>query len=112
VKILRPTSFEIVVRTHSRVSQSIPGWMFDYFEEVRLSKALENIVELGRPSCSEIVARPLAGWHLYSFLTQIFLHMVVLGKEYRKRNREMNIVKIIDKVVENWTRGGESPLTL
>ena len=73
-----------------------------------MSKTLENIVELERPTCSEIIARPLTGWHLYSFLTQIFLQLVVLEKEYRKQNWEMNIVdivKIVDKVVENFTRG-------
>ena len=72
VKIVSPTSFEIIAQTHARVPQSIPKWMFDQYEEVELSKTLENIVELERPTCSEIIARPLAGWHLYSFLTQIF----------------------------------------
>ena len=105
VKIMSPISFEIVARTHARVPQSIPRWMFDHFEEVGLSKALENIVELGRPTCSEIAARPLAGWLLYSFLTRIFLQLVVLKNEYRKQNQGMNIVKIMDKVVENLTRG-------
>ena len=82
--------------------------MFDHIEEVGLSMTLENIVKLGRPTCSEIIARPLASWLLYSFLTQIFLQMVVLEKEYRKQSREMNIVKImkiVDKVVKNLTRG-------
>ena len=82
--------------------------MFDYFEEVRLSKTLENIMKFGRPTCSEIITRPLADWLLYSFLTQIFLQLVVLEKKYRKQNWEMNIVdivKIVDKVVENLTWG-------
>ena len=48
---------------------------------------------------------------LYFFLTRIFLQLVVLEKEYRKQNWEMNIVKIVDTVdkvdkeVENLTRG-------
>ena len=46
------------------------------------------------------------------FLTRIFLQLVVLEKEYRKQNWEMDIVKIVDKVVENLTQGGESQLTL
>ena len=56
--------------------------------------------------------------HLYSFLTQTFLQWVDLEKEYRKQNLEINILKIVDKVdkedklLDNWTRGGESPLTL
>jgi len=107
MKIMSPTSFETVTRTHARVPQSIPRWMFHHFEEVGLSKTLENIVELGRPTCSEIATRPLASWLLYSFLTRIFLQMVILEKEHRRQGREMNIVqivKIVDKVVENLTR--------
>ena len=61
---------------------------------MELGKTLENIMELERPSFFEIVAWPLVGWHLYSFLTQIFLLWVGLEKEYRKRNREMNIVEM------------------
>ena len=75
VKIVSPTSFEIVARTHTRVPQLIPRWMFDHFEEVGLSKTFKNIVKLGWPTFSEIVARPLACWLLYSFLTQIFLYV-------------------------------------
>ena len=61
VKIMSLTSCEIVARTHARVPQSIPRWMFDHFEAIGLSKTLENIVKLERPTCFEIVARPLAG---------------------------------------------------
>ena len=32
------------------------------------------------------------------------------GKEYRKQNRGMNIVKIVDKVVENLTQGRWIPI--
>ena len=60
VKVVSPTSFEIVARTHARVPQSFSRWMFDHVEEVRLSKTLENIMELER-TCSQIAARPLAG---------------------------------------------------
>jgi len=85
--------------------------MVVHYEEVELSKTLENIVKLERPSFSKVVARPLIDWLLYSFLTQIFLQLVVLEKKYRKQNWEMNIVEIVDKVdtvdkeVENLTRG-------
>ena len=33
--------------------------------------------------------------HLYSFLIQIILQLVVLEKKYRKHNRGMNIIKIV-----------------
>ena len=82
--------------------------MVVHYEEVELSKTLENIVELERPSFSKVVARPLVGWLLYSFLTQIFLQLVVLEKEYRKRNRGMRFVDkvdMVDKEVEYLTRG-------
>ena len=43
----------------------------------------ENFVDIGRPACFEIVARPHA-WLPYAFLTQIFLLSVVVEKEYMK----------------------------
>ena len=78
-----------------------------------LSKTLENIVKLERPTFSKVVARPLVDWLLYCFLTQIFLQLVVLEKEYRKQNWETNtvkIVKIVDKVAKNFTRGRWIPI--
>ena len=94
---MSPTSFEIIAQTHARVPQSISKWMFDHIEEVGLSKTLENIVELERPTFSEIIARLLVGWLLYSFLTQIFLLWVVIEKEYMKHDirKIMNIVSWI-----------------
>ena len=92
MKIVSPTSFEIFAQTHARVPQSIPKWMFDHYKEVELSKTLEDIVELERPTFSEVIARPLVDWFLYSFLARIFLQWEVQKKEYRKRNRGMNIV--------------------
>ena len=77
--------------------------MIGHLEEVGLSMNLENIMELGRPTFSEIVARPLACWLQYSFLIRIFLQLVVLKNEYRKQNWRINIVKImkiVDKVVD------------
>ena len=71
-KIVSPTSFEIVARTHVRVLYSCPRLAIGYFEEVGLSMTLENIVKLGRLTFSEIFVQPSA-WLLYSFLTQIFL---------------------------------------
>ena len=71
---------------------------------MELRKTLENIVKLGRPTFSEITARPLAGWLLYSFLIRIFLQLVILEKEYGKQTRGLNVVgimKIVDKVIES-----------
>jgi len=92
VKIVSPRCFEIEAWTHTRVLYSFPGQMVVHYEEVELSKTLENTVKLERPSFSEVVARPLVNWLLYSFLTQIFLQLEVQKKEYRKRNWGMNIV--------------------
>jgi len=86
VKIVSPAYFKIEAWTHARVPYSFPRQMVDHYEEVELRKTLENIVELERPSFSEIVARPLVGWLLYYFLTRIFLQWEVREKEYRKQN--------------------------
>ena len=64
--------------------------MVVHYEEMELSKTLEYIVE--RPMFSEVVALSLVDWLLLSFRTQIFLQWEVQKKEYRKRNRGMNIV--------------------
>ena len=40
-----------------------------------------------------------------SFPIMIFLQLVVQKKEDMKQNRGMNIVKIVNNVVENLTRG-------
>ena len=79
--------FEIKAWTHTRVPYLFPGQMVVYYEEVELSKPLENTVELERPMFSKVVARPFVDWLVYSFVTQIFLQLVVQKKEYRKRNR-------------------------
>ena len=55
VKIVSPTSFENVARTHARVLLSIPRWMFDHFDEMGSSKTLKNIVKLGRPIFPEML---------------------------------------------------------
>jgi len=57
--------------------------MVGYFEEVGLSMNLENFVDIGRPTCFEIVARPPA-WLLYSFVTQISLLSDILEMKYMK----------------------------
>ena len=98
MKIVSPTYFEIEALTYARIPYSFPRQLVVHYEEVELSKTLENIVELGRPSCFDIVAQPLASQLLYSFLSQIFLQWVRLEKEYRKRDRGINIVRFVDKV--------------
>ena len=97
VKNVSPKYFEIEAWTHTRVPYSVSGQMVVHYEEVELSKTLENIVELERPSFFDIVARPPA-WLLYSFLAQIFLHWVGLEKEYRKQNQGMSCENC-DKIV-------------
>ena len=88
-KIVSPLDLVIFVWTHA---YSFPKLMVFYFGLVELSMNLENVVELERSMFSEVVARPLVDWLLYSFVTQIFLQWEVQKKEYRKRNRGMNIV--------------------
>ena len=94
VKIVSPTYFEIEALTHTRVPYLFPRQMVVHYVEVELSKTLENIVKLERP---KIFVRPPA-WLLYSFLARFFLQWVGLEKEYRKQNRGVNIIKIMDKV--------------
>ena len=69
MKNVSPKCFEIEAWTHTRVPYSFSGQMIVHYEEVELSKTLENIVKLERPMFSEVVARPLVDWLLYSFLT-------------------------------------------
>ena len=59
MKIVSPTCFEIKTWTHARDPYSFSGQMVVHYEEVKLSKTLENIMELERPTFSEVVARPL-----------------------------------------------------
>ena len=70
--------------------------MVVHYEEVELSKTLENTVELERQMFLEVVARPSVDWLLYSWVTQIFLQLVVQKKEDEKQNQEMNVVDIVD----------------
>ena len=75
---------------------------------MELSKTLENTVELERQMVLEVFARLSVNWLLYSFVTQIFLQLVVQKKEYMKWTREMNTVdkvNMVDKEFENLTRG-------
>ena len=81
---------EIETWTHTRILYSFPGQMVVHYEEMELSKTLEYVLE--RLMFCEVVAWPLVDWLLLSFRTQIFLQWEVQKKEYRKRNRGMNIV--------------------
>ena len=64
----------------------------------------ENFVDLMRPPCFQIIFGPLSLLP-NSFPTMIFLQLVVQKNEDVKQNRRMNIVKFMDNVVENLTRG-------
>jgi len=103
-EIVSPSDFVIVAWTHAYL---FPRLIVFYFELAELSMNFGHIVKLGR---LKIFIRPPA-WLLYTYLAQIFLQWVGLEKVYRKQNRRMNIVKIVDKVnkedklIENWTQG-------
>ena len=59
---MSPTYLEIEAWTHTRVLCSFSGQMVVHYEDVKLSKTLENIVKLERPTFSDVVAQPLVGW--------------------------------------------------
>ena len=67
-------------------------------------KKLYEILEILWASCFQIIFGPLSLLPK-SFATMIFLQLVVQEKEDMKQNREINIVKIVDNVVENLTQG-------
>ena len=71
VKNVSQKCVEIETWTHTRILYSFPGQMVVHYEEVELSKTLENVLE--RPMFCEVVARPLVDWLLLSLRTQIFL---------------------------------------
>ena len=83
-EIVSPSDFGIAARTHARVPYSSPVLMVVHYESVRLekmSRTLENLVEMMSPTYFEIVAL----FHkrlLNAFLTQILLQLDVLEKEY------------------------------
>ena len=59
VKSVSQQCFKIEAWTHTRVLYSFPRQMVVHYEEVELSKTLENTVKLERPMFLEVVARPL-----------------------------------------------------
>ena len=63
-----------------------------------------TFVDMMRPSGFQILFGPLSLLP-NSFSMMIFLQLVVQEKEYMNQNRGVNIVKIVDKMVENWTWG-------
>jgi len=63
-----------------------------------------NFVDMMRLPFFQIIFGPLSLLS-NSFPMMIFLQLVVQEKEYMNQNQGVNIVKIIDKMVENWTRG-------
>ena len=83
-KIMSPSDFAIAARTHARVPYSSPVLMVIHFESVRpkkMSRTLENLVEMMSPTWLEIVAlfhKRLPN----AFLAQILLQLDVLEKKY------------------------------
>ena len=97
-----PSDFTIVTWTHA---YSFLGLMVFYFELKMMSMNLgfEKIV-------SRVCFVGTQAWLLYSFFTQIFLLWAVQEKKFMKYDVKkfvniMEFVKIVDKVVENLTRG-------
>ena len=82
-KIVSPSDFAIAAWTHARVPYSSLVLMVVHFELVRLEKMSRTLENLAE----------------------------MMSLTYFE-NRGVNIVKIVNKMVKNWTRGGESPLTL
>jgi len=68
-----------------------------FLEKVSMKVGFGNFVS---PSCFEIVTRTHARL-LDSFLTQIFLQLVVLEKKHMKQTLE----RIVNEVVNHMTRG-------
>jgi len=83
-EVVSPLDFTIVARTHVKFSYSISILMVVHFESVRLEnmgRTLENLIEMMSRTCFEIVAlfhKRLPN----SFLTRIFLQLVILEKGY------------------------------
>ena len=83
-EIVSPSDFAIVARSHTRVPYLSPVLMVVHFESVRLkkmSRALENLVEMMSPTYFEIIAlfhKRLPN----AFLSQILLQLDVLEKQY------------------------------
>ena len=63
-----------------------------------------NLVDMMRLPFFQIIFGPLSLLP-NSFAMMIFLQLVVQKKEYMNQNQGVNIVKIVNKMVENWTRG-------
>ena len=71
---------------------------------VKSGSYFENFVDMMRPSSFQIIFGPLSLLR-NSFAMMIFLQLVVQEKKYMNQNWGMNIVKIVDKMVENLTQG-------
>ena len=98
---------EFLALTHARAPYSSPALMVVHFESEELEKmsmTLKNLVEMMNPTCFEEFFVGTQAWLLYSFVSLIFLQLVVQEKEDMKQNRRMNIIEIVDNVVENLTR--------
>jgi len=100
-EIVSLSDIEFVAQTHT----TSPGLMVIHFESVRLEKmsmTLEILVKMMSPTCFEEFIIGTQVWFLYSFVSLIFLQLVVQEKEYVKHNMG---TKMGDKVVENLTQG-------
>ena len=80
-EIVSPSDFAIAARTHARAPHSSPVLMVVHFESVRLkkmSRTLENFVEMMSPTCFAFFHKRLPN----VFLSKILLQLDALEKEY------------------------------
>jgi len=92
-----PSDFVIVARIHA---YSFPGLMVFCFELKMMSMNL-----VFRMIVSQAYFVGTQAWLPCSFIGWIFLQLDILKKKYVQQNPGMNIMKIVDKVAENLTRG-------
>ena len=89
-EIVSPSDVVIAAQTHARVPYSSPVLMVVHFELVRLekmSRTLENLVEMMSPTCFVFFHKRLPN----AFLPQILLQLDALEKGYV----EFDVGKII-----------------
>ena len=80
-EIVSPSDFANAAQTHARVPYSSLVLMVVHFESVRLekmSRTLENLVEMMSPTCVAFFHKRLSN----AFLAQILLQLDALEKEH------------------------------
>ena len=104
VEMMSLTYFEIIILFHKKLQNSFLAQIFlqlDVLEKEYMEFDVRRIVNCA--SFKFVVGTQT--WLLYSFSNQIFLRLAEQENEYMNQNWGTNIVKIVDKVVKNLTRG-------